>query len=77
MFSVYVENLVDQINKGALPNIDDSYTYICRAKCNQAKTIAEQDFNQNFMQALKLPCSENTMNAAYEQAVKVATDFYE
>jgi hypothetical protein len=38
MFSNYVSNLVDQINNGTLPNIEDTYTYICRAKCHQAKT---------------------------------------
>ncbi len=28
------------------------------------------------MQALKLPCAENTLNAAYEQALKAAKDYY-
>jgi hypothetical protein len=60
-----------------LPNIDDSYTYICKAKCNQVKSTAEQDFNINFMQALKLPCAENTLNAVYEQALKAAKDYYD
>ena len=77
MFVNYVANLVEQINKGALPNIDDSYTYICEAKCNQVKTTAEQDFDLHFMQALQLPCAENTLNAAYEQAFKAAKDYYD
>ncbi len=77
LFANYVANLVEQINKGALPNIDDSYTYICKAKCNQVKTTAEQDFDLHFMQALKLPCAESTLNAAYEQALKAAKDYYD
>ena len=40
MFANYVTNLVDQINKGAMPNIEDSYTFICRAKCHHAKATA-------------------------------------
>jgi hypothetical protein len=29
------------------------------------------------MQALKLPCAESTLNAAYEQALKAAKDYYD
>lgn len=32
LFTFYIEKLVQQINTGVLPNIEDTYTYICRTK---------------------------------------------
>ena len=32
LFTAYIDNLVNQINDGALPNIENTYTYICRTK---------------------------------------------
>ena len=32
LLTAYIDNLVQQINEGALPNIEDTYTYICRTK---------------------------------------------
>jgi len=34
MFANYITKLVEKINEGAVPNIEETFTYICRAKCN-------------------------------------------
>lgn len=44
----YILNLVEQINGGALPNIENTYTYICRTRSNQAKSDAVKLFQQTF-----------------------------
>lgn len=44
LLSEYILNLVEQINGGALPNIENTYTYICRTKSNKAKSDAVQLF---------------------------------
>lgn len=34
LLTAYIDNLVNQINEGALPNIEPVYIYICRTKCH-------------------------------------------
>lgn len=60
MFSNFVESIVSQLNSGGLPNLADTYTYVCKAKCNQARDAAIKLFEQKFNH-LVLPCTENTL----------------
>jgi len=32
LLAAYIDDLVNQINNGALPNIENTFTYICRTK---------------------------------------------
>jgi hypothetical protein len=32
LLTAYIDNLVNQLNNGALPNIENTFTYICRTK---------------------------------------------
>ena len=34
LLTAYIDDLVNQINNGALPNIENTFTYICRTKSN-------------------------------------------
>jgi hypothetical protein len=60
MFSNFAESIVFQLNSGGLPNLEDTYTYICKAKCNQVKEIAFKTFETKFDQIV-LPCTEGTL----------------
>ena len=76
MFVNYFTNLVEQINKGALPNLDNSYIYICRVKCNNAKAIAENDFDEKFTQTVELPTDDNYLNTTFDSALNSAKELY-
>ena len=60
-----------------MPNIEDTFTYMCRAKCNQAKTAAMKEFDLKFTQGLKLPCYEKTLTTEFDTASIAAKESYE
>ena len=76
MFSIFVESIVSQLNSGGVPNLEDTYTYICKAKCNQAKEAAFKIFETK-LNELVLPCSEDTLEKAFKTAAILATDYYD
>lgn len=77
MFVNYVENLVEQINKGALPNLELTYTYMCRAKCMRTIDEAFNNFKAKFNDKIKLPASDKTLQTILETASQEALKFYD
>jgi hypothetical protein len=39
---------VDAINKGAIPNIETAWSYICKSECQKAQYDAYDKFEKNF-----------------------------
>ena len=75
LFADYIQIIVDQINSGVVPKIEDTYTYICREKCNQAKIDAVELFKQNFNQKLKLPCAEDSLKELCKNSLQIALNY--
>lgn len=57
----YIENLVSQINNGALPELSDTFTYLSGAKSLQAKEDAFQVFQDELKQIPQMPCDDETL----------------
>lgn len=45
---------VDAINKGAVPNIESAWSYICKNECQKASYDAYEKFEKNFQENFEL-----------------------
>jgi hypothetical protein len=60
------ETYVNAINEGAVPNIENAWTYICQTECQKALEGAFSIFEQSFQTLL--PCDELTLKNDYTSA---------
>lgn len=59
-----------------MPNIESTFAYVCRDRCNKAKDKAESIFEEHFLTINKLPCSDQVMKANFEASVVLAVEYY-
>ena len=61
---------VEAINKGAVPSIESSWSYICKNQCQKAVEesfeIFEKHFNENFMK--NAPMYDDELNQLFKDA---------
>ena len=61
-YLAYLQELVRQINEGAIPNLDDNYTYMTRLKCKEALDEAKKALHLIVDEEITLPCTDNHIN---------------
>lgn len=63
------KSYVDAINKGAVPSIENSWTYICRNECLKATQEAERLFNTLFTEEFNetSPLNEEELKQLYKK----------
>ena len=72
------QSYVDAINKGAVPSIESSWTYICKNECLKAVSdsyeIFERDFYTRFQE--NVPFFEEELLALYKQSKQLAMETF-
>lgn len=59
-----------------MPNIESTFAYVCRDRCNKAKDKAESIFEEHFATINKLPCSDQVMKANFDASVVLSVEYY-
>jgi hypothetical protein len=72
MFWNLVKSYVESINKGAIPSIESSWSYICKNECIKAMDDAYDVFTKALTSELDQggPFYENELKEIYESAKK-------
>lgn len=67
---------VDAINKGAVPNIESAWSYICKNECQKAQYDAYEKFEKNFQENFEMqsPVFDEELKEIYSQAKKIAIE---
>jgi capsule polysaccharide modification protein KpsS len=67
---------VDAINKGAVPNIESSWIYICKNECLKAQYDAYDKFERTFAEnyELRAPLFDDELKEIYQEAKRAALD---
>lgn len=62
-----ISSYVDSINKGAVPNIESSWVYICKNECLKAQYDAYEKFEKTFLEnyELKSPVFDDELREIY------------
>lgn len=74
MYAELVSSYVDSINNGSVPNIESSWTYVCRQECLKAMDIG-LDLYSNSIKGLtktKLPLDTDNLKSIHTEAKKKA-----
>ena len=76
MMANLISSYVDSINKGAVPNIESSWMYICKNECLKAQYEAYDKFEKSFQESyeLKMPVFDDELKEIYHQSKKVALE---
>ena len=71
-----VSSYVESINKGAVPNIESSWQYICKNECLKAQYDAQSKFEKNFQESyeLKMPVFDDELKEIYQSSKKQALE---
>lgn len=56
MYLCLLESYVTAINKGAVPNIENAWTYMCKEHCMKVFEDSEQLFEEEISKNVKFPC---------------------
>jgi len=62
------QQYVDSINRGAVPNIESAWTYICQNECQKAIEEAVKMFKETVEKSLQLPCDDSAMEECFKSA---------
>ena len=64
------KSYVDSINKGAVPSIESSWSYICRNECQNAMRNSLQVFEQRFYEEFtnRVPMPQEELKGIYKMA---------
>ena len=67
---------VDAINRGAVPNIETAWSYICKSQCQRAQQEAQEKFERAFTEAFekRAPIFEEELQEIYREAKKNALE---
>ncbi len=74
MFCNLAQSYVAAINKGAVPNIESAWTYICKNECMKAfqKSIEKYDATIRELTNEQLPMDETELKEAHKEAYQTA-----
>ena len=72
------QSYVDAINKGAVPSIENSWSYICKNECHNANQDAFSNFESTFYRAFEkaVPMFEEELKSLYSSAKKTALEIF-
>jgi hypothetical protein len=78
MFCSMIDSYVNSINKGAVPVIENAYSFICKNECFKAMKnsidIYEKYMNENFVK--KMPIKESELIKLHKEAKERALEAY-
>lgn len=78
MFCSIIQNHLNAINNGAIPNIENSWNYLCKDECIKAVDYAfdtyERWLRENLVQ--KLPTTEEEIKLANKLAKEAALEVF-
>lgn len=63
---------VEAINAGAVPNIQNAWTYVCIDQCQKAIESSASLFTSHFNLKAKLPCTEAALQSVIKESKKAA-----
>ena len=72
MLATLTASYVESINKGAVPNIETAWQYICKSECGKAVEESMKMFEENltdFVDA-RIPMDEDELKAQFDEAKK-------
>jgi hypothetical protein len=74
MMATLAESYVLAINNGAVPSIDNAWSYICKNECHKAIEESLTSFEDTLREIgmNKIPMEEEDLREAYEEAKKEA-----
>ncbi len=72
MLSTLASSYVNSINDGAVPNIENAWTYICKSECQKAVETGMTNFEDCLKDLISFPCEEYELKENYLQAKKEA-----
>lgn len=69
----------DAINKGAVPSIETSWTYICKNECLKAMTDSYETFERKFYNTFQecVPMNDDELSAAYKDAKRMGMEIFD
>jgi hypothetical protein len=69
----------EAINKGAIPSIESSWSYICKNECLKAMTDSYEVFERNFYNLFQanVPMDESELRGFYKESKRMAFDIFE
>jgi len=67
---------VDAINRGAVPNIETAWSYICKSQCQRAQQEAQERFERALTEAFEMraPIFEEELQEIYREAKRNALE---
>ena len=76
MLGNLINSYVEAINKGAVPNIESSWMYICKNECLKAQYEAYDKFEKNFAESyeLKMPVFDDELKEIYIESKRAALE---
>ena len=77
MYLCLLDSYVGAINKGAVPNIENAWSYMCKEKCAKVFEESERFFEEEMNKKLKIPCSEQELMSYCEEFKELACDNFE
>ena len=78
MLAGLIQNYVQAINSGIVPNIQNAWSYICQNECQKAMEKSLKTFDEELLEtfSLKAPMFEEELWEVYKEAKKTATDMF-
>lgn len=72
------QSYVEAINKGAVPSIESSWSYICKNECLKANQQAYEDFERQFYEGFQtqVPMQEDELKELYSVCKKKAIAYF-
>jgi len=68
---------VESINKGAVPNIESAWHYICQNQCQKSTEEALKLFRDHFDSKIVIPCDESLFESQTKIALKMAKEHFD
>lgn len=78
MLVALIESYMTAVNKGAVPNIENAWNYICKNECAKALEEAQEIYNSKIQQLLaeNFPNSQENIMSMHREARKKSYDFF-
>ena len=72
MLATLAASYVESINKGAVPNIESAWQYICKSECGKAVEESIKMFEENLTEFVdvRIPMDEDELKAQFDEAKK-------
>lgn len=72
------KSYVESINKGAVPSIESSWSYICRNECQNAMQNAVRAFEHRFYEEFnnRVPMPQEELRGIYKMAKEEAMNLF-